>query len=235
MGLLSKANSLEQPVISNGLAFSNLIKNNNLSYLILFKKNNDYSIENSFGLDAKSIKLSLSTLDFWNGICPSSNEIYNFSKSDNTIAPLLQFFSSDITEKLSKISLIKLPNGNIFLVCNSQISDDLKNDFSLYDESKLQNELSSLTQADNYIHFSIDCSALKNIYTDFYNSVINEIYNRLLCSYFKDIYISKENDILRFAINKQECNNSSILIKHILANLSEVLENNTNSIIIKAE
>lgn len=235
MGLLSKANLLEKPTISNGLAFSNLIKNNNLSYLILFQKNNEYSVINSFGLDAKSIQLSLSTQDFWNGLCPSSNEIYTFSKSENTIGPFLQFFSSEIIDKLSKISLVKLPNENIFLVCNSQISDELKNELLMFDENVLQNELSSLPQTENYLNFSLDCTSLQNVYNNFYASVVNEIYNRLLCSYFKDIYITKDTNILKFAINKQECNNPSVLIKHILANLTEVLEDNINLITIKAE
>ena len=41
MGLLSKANSLEQPVISNGLAFSNLITKYSINFFALFEKQDE--------------------------------------------------------------------------------------------------------------------------------------------------------------------------------------------------
>ena len=102
MGLLSKANLVD---LNTRLAFSDFIINNNIKFFAIFEKlNQDYLIKNSLGFDGNSIFESISTVDFWNGICKENKSIYNFNSLEST-NPLLQFFSIKIKDDIKSVSV----------------------------------------------------------------------------------------------------------------------------------
>ena len=91
MGLLTKANTLDK---EKGMAFSDFVKKYKLKFCAVFEKNdNNFLIKNSIGFDGVSILSSLSTQDYWNGICSNFNELNIFSDDNRTLFPLLQLFS----------------------------------------------------------------------------------------------------------------------------------------------
>ena len=92
MGLLSRANTLDELKNNPGLAFSDFINKHSLKICALLeKKANNYIVTNFIGFYAESIISATSTVDFWDGICKEAGKVYYFKDTDKT--QLLQLFS----------------------------------------------------------------------------------------------------------------------------------------------
>lgn len=127
-GLLQKANLLQ----SEGLAFFDFITKHKIKYCAFFKRFSlHYAITNSFGLDAGTIINSLSTVDFWNGTIPCSNQVYKSSNQDGSINSFLQLFSSELKEQIKTLSIIKLEDNSIFIIANTDLSADIISDVKI--------------------------------------------------------------------------------------------------------
>ena len=115
VGLLKK--SLGMAGNENRLDFFEFIHKYKLSLCAVFNsQNNEYCVEHSTGLDAKSICLSVSTADFWNGIQ---------DKQDDNSLPFYQFFSDKLKDNIKNVKCYKTPNGKILLYrCDSKPAED---------------------------------------------------------------------------------------------------------------
>lgn len=131
-GLLQKASFL----LNQKLAFCNFVLRNNISNCAVFSLSDQGCyIINSFGLDAKTILLSPSTLSFWKGTIEQENKIYNYSQEDNNLTQFLQFFSGDLKDKITSLSICKSSEQNILMLINSEINYSILQDYSSLDLS----------------------------------------------------------------------------------------------------
>ena len=88
--------------ITQGLAFSDFINKHSLkSCAVLDQNNSYYYVKHSIGFDALSIISSVSTADFWDGICRESQTVYTFS--EKSLSPLLQLFSENLKYNLQEL------------------------------------------------------------------------------------------------------------------------------------
>lgn len=232
MGLLSKASGIN---LSKKLAFNDFIVSHNLKTAAIFNnENNSFIIKNSIGFDIKSIINSKSTLDFWNGICTQKNKVYNFSKEDNSINSLLQFFSFSMNEKIENISLYHSNEDSILMVINNIIDSSIITDFlNINLESEFKYNLPSSIENDSLIYlyelnFSDSLSDYDLIFKD---SIKNEIFNRFSNFYFSNsCSIDWNNNLIRVFKFAPEDFDSELLIKHIKLNINEIDENLSSKI-----
>lgn len=236
-GLLKKANLLTQ---EKGLAFSDFLKKYNDSVFAIFSKiDNFYFITNSIGFDGLSILSSYSTKDFWNGLIPNKNKIYNFDDDENSLNKLLQFFSFEMKDKISSISVYST-DTKIFMLCNIPLTNEFIHDISFinddnsFDISNINNSFVSEYEVNKY---SIDYSEAVESYAmqktenkpdlceHLKNALFNEISNRLVLFFNSPNYSARVNETINnfiiFSKNKYEDN---LLLNHIILNLKDVIE-----------
>lgn len=242
MGLLSKANLLGQ---TKSLAFSYLINKYNLKLFSIFENcEGNYFISNSLGFDGTSILNSVSTNDFWNGICKESEKIYTFTASDSA-NPLLQFFSFKIKDLIESVSVVKI-NNSIIMICNNSITNTFIDDYKKVSFNELDKNINSLnsliTQKSLLYKLSINfeeaidtylATKLKNkdLYSELWNSVSNELINRITYLYNNENASLKiSNSVLKTIFICDTHTSKEILINHLILNLKEVLENSAEII-----
>ena len=113
VGLLKKSLSVSQ---NDKLDFFEFIQKYNISLCSLLKLHKGfYNINKSFGFDGKSICLSHSTQDFWDGTIKEKNNLYTYKSNTTEILPFYQFFSEQLKEKIELIHIYKLEDNSIFL------------------------------------------------------------------------------------------------------------------------
>ncbi|MCR5765117.1 MAG: hypothetical protein K6G09_03965 [Treponema sp.] len=128
VGLLKKS-----LIVSNedGLDFFEFIEKYKLSHCALFtKKDNNYLAEFSFGFDGASICQSFSTVDFWEGVLHSEDQILFFNKQ-NELLPFYQFFSDELKVIIKSICIYKTKASSILLILNypqDKVSTGFSND-----------------------------------------------------------------------------------------------------------
>lgn len=128
VGLLKKS-----LIVSNedGLDFFEFIEKYKLSHCALFtKKDNNYLAEYSFGFDGASICHSFSTVDFWEGVLHSEDQILFFNKQ-NELLPFYQFFSDELKVIIKSICIYKTKASSILLILNypqDKVSTGFSND-----------------------------------------------------------------------------------------------------------
>lgn len=234
MGLLLKASELD---LSKKLAFTDFINSFDLKLCAIFtKKDNIFFIQNSVGFDGISIISSISTLDFWNGICPVLNKTYDFSRSQKNISPLLQFFSFSLTDNINSISIIKITDDSIFMLCNKQISQEMKNQlFYLSDfQQKINFENLLNIQLKNLVAFNyeIDLSESLNSFLQinncknnfFFNSIMNEIFNRFFCFYSKGLSVKINENKINVVFLAKDNFSQELVLNHLIFELKQVLD-----------
>lgn len=244
MGLLSKASTLDTNI--PGLAFSDFINKNSLKFCALLEKNNiNYFVKNSLGFDAHSILSSVSTVDFWNGICPESRRIYNFSDSDNS--PFLQLFSERLKEKVKEISVYKNSKAQI-IICQDKLSDNAAKDLETIDDSDHHNNeqtLNSLIKDGSVVSlFTIDflkaaeaffesCNNSQADKEDFIKALTNEVANRFSCMYnITDSTTKAGRACIKTVLITGKAFSVELIKHHLLLNLKEVLEEQSRLISI---
>lgn len=195
MGLLSKASEF---TVKPSLAFSNFIISHNIKTFAKFElKNKFYSITNSVGLDGSTLLSSQSTADFWEGICPENDKIYKFTNDNKSLNPMLQFFSFELMEQITFISLYK-HNNVIYMICDKDFNKEITD------------ELDKLNFDDDYI----DLNIIKNLFNQnqkllMYNVNFSEAISNYLSKKVKDI---KEKESLKPILFNELANNFSCYI-----------------------
>ncbi|WP_027727426.1 hypothetical protein [Treponema sp. C6A8] len=123
-GLLHKIENLQ--ISRNEQSFLNFIQNNKIEiFAELFYYSDFFFCKNSYGLDGETILLSDSTKTFWDGLTPVLGKIYNFSSSDFSLNQILQFFSSELEERITSVSICRLAEDRIILLCNKNLTEKL--------------------------------------------------------------------------------------------------------------
>lgn len=247
MGLLSKAetidfaelNSAKQNSIIKKISFSEFICKNKITSCALFENIDDkYFITNSVGFDANTIISSESTKDFWNGLC-SENSVKNFSKKENTISPLLQFFSFTMSENLESISVFKTAN-KVLIVCNKEITAEMKNQFLQIENNFSKPECENLSSLINSKSKCLNCTINfeeaidsflssnvkdKNVSAIFKKSLFNEFANRIIGYTNIDAVKVFEDDSYKVKAIFVTKNDTpfQLLMTHLIMNLREVI------------
>ncbi len=250
MGLLDKASNIvlneNKPAFHNKITFLEFVNKHNIKTCATFSRKNDFFyINNSIGFDGLSILSSYSTNTFWNGIIPSENKFYTFKTSDNSLLSVLQFFSFQLKENVTSVHCLR-NNDSILFICkdNSNVlenEESLLNDFNnielssknkitkdrfikdkdvLVSKYSINIEESVTTFVKSKLKTHLDISDL------FISAISNELMNRFEL-FFASPSIFKRNDefsasLLLFFKNKLSF---ITLLNHLVANLSEVIEN----------
>ena len=239
MGLLSRASTLDSEPELPGLAFSDFINRYSLKFCaVLESKDSDYFIQNSIGFDARSIISSISTADFWKGICPEKSKLYTFKGTDTS--PLLQLFSFALKDFVKEISVYKNSSSKI-LICSGILSDKACEDFErVTNEEHIPDVLTLnpfVKDGSVVLLFKLNLSdAVRTFYEEeyitssddseyFYNAVTNEITNRLSCIYnLPDSTVKAGTNTIKTVLVTDKTYSPALIKHHIILNLKEVLE-----------
>lgn len=241
IGLLQKANLLSK---KQGLAFCDFALENNIHFFAKFSlRGNFFYISNSYGLDFASILSSKSTVDFWNGIAPVKNRFYNFSKEENNIIPLYQFFSFKLKDFINSIQILRETNS-IFMICNSQLSDDKITELvSLTDNYKSPViDINNISQEIVLSKFEISIdSVIKNYLSEknkdsttitlFTESLRLSLANQLYFNFIKNGYFSfNQNGNIKVIFKTKNPINPQLIKKHIQVTLSKFADSSSSFI-----
>ncbi len=238
MGLLSRANTLDELKSNPGLSFSDFIIKHQLKICALLeKKAADYIVTNSIGFDASSILSATSTADYWDGICKTPGQIYNFSGSEKT--QFLQLFSFGLKDCIEEISVYKNKAFQI-LIYSGKLTDSIVKDFEAINSKPHQNNINKLNplikKNSVLLLLKLDFSeAIKSFYekvkpsnydlSAFQKTLMNEFYNRFTCRYnICDTSLLLNNECLKtvFITNKEY--SVELISHHIKLNLKEVFD-----------
>lgn len=228
-GLLDSVSHLN---LTSSLTHIELIKKYSINYFCKLEANDRYFITNSINFDPKSILLSYSTVDFWNGISPIENKLYSFSITDNSILSLFQLFSFELKDQIKHILVLR-QNNCVFLCCFNNLfsgnTSALQKDLSRVSfETTISNSISN----DNYKLLKININSVlnstleNNIRNKFYlkklfsNALYNEILNRFLL-YFSLVNIQETNI---FEVGVPQNISTDLIIKHLNFNFSDFIE-----------
>jgi len=240
MGLLSRANTLDELKSNPGMAFSDFINKHSLKICTLLeKKASNYFVTNSIGFDAESILTATSTSDFWDGICKDYGQIYSFKDSEKT--KLLQLFSFNLKDNFQVISVYKNKASQI-LISSEIITNEAAKDFETISNKEHENNylnLNPLIKENSVVLLlKIDFSEAVKAYilsaqdkiTEpelFNKSVINELYNRFSCRYnISDTTVKTSQFKLKTVIITNKEYSIELISHHIILNLKEVLQDN---------
>ena len=240
MGLLSRVSNLDKNQTNPGLAFSDFILKYSLKACALLERNNtEYFIRQSIGFDALSILSSISTCDFWNGICPAVNHIYKFS--GNEISPLLQLFSINLKDEVKELYVYKNSSSKI-LISLTEISKEASEAFeNINNEIHEVNVLAlnpQIKENSCVLKFMLELSESiegflasefksNDNYTElFKDSILDEIYNRFISFYnTPDSSIKSKNNIIKTVFITGKAYSVELITNHLIINLKEVLGN----------
>ena len=130
----------------------------NLKICALLKsQNGTYRITDCIGLDGKSICLSTSTADFWNGTIESQDKLYTFGNNDDARA-FCQFFTPDSFSLFKTINIIRTKNNSIFFICNAELdfNSDLISDLEAVENTETSFETNNNSNLANSYSYKID-------------------------------------------------------------------------------
>ena len=238
MGLLSRASNLDETQIIPGLAFSDFTFKYSLKACVMLEqKDTEYCIKQSIGFDALSIISSISTVDFWKGICPVSKQIYKFTGAE--ISPLLQLFSINLKDEVKEIYIYKNNESKILLSLTA-ISEEAADAFEGINNEIHKVDVTALNpqikESSSVLKFMLELSEaiesfltseLKSnkVYFDLIEeSILNEIYNRFVCFYnTPDSSVKSKNNIIKTVFITGKAYSVELIINHLIINLKEVL------------
>ena len=245
MGLLSRASTLDETEIKQGLAFSDFILKYSLKSSAMLEQNDMYYIiSQSIDFDAYSIISSNSTCDFWNGICKENNKIYKFSGND--VSPLLQLFSSKMKEEIKEVYIYRNSDSKILLSLN-EISESAAQDFENITSDNHSINIFSLNpqikENTAVIKLMIDFSEaiesflqseLKtndSIFEKAKLAIFNEIYNRFVCFYnLPDATVKADKLLIKTVFITGKAYSVELITNHFIFNLRDLLGNNAELI-----
>lgn len=236
-GLLNKANLLSQQK-DKGLAFSNFIqKYSKKVFAILSKQNNFYFAENSHGFDGDSLFASYSTLDFWDGIIPEQNKVFDFTQNDNSLNTVVQLFSFNMKNDVNSVSIYST-GEKILILFNGTISDGFIRDFKQINYSCDSFDFNSINQsylekysAEKYTVKYTD--AVNNFITEknkpelsnlLSNALYNEIAGMFICNFHSpNCTVRTKNNDSKIVIFAEEKMEEELLQTHIQLSMKDII------------
>lgn len=240
MGLLSRASNLDENSIIPGLAFSDFITKHSLKVCAMLEKNNtNYCIKHSIGFDALSILSASSTIDFWEGICKNTSQIYSFSGLK--LAPLLQLFSENLKYDIKELYVYKNTSSQILISLN-EVTNDIAADFENINEElhsvNIQQLNPQIKENSFILKFMLNFSeAIESFlsanekhssfnFEEIEKVISNEIYNRFVCYYNSpDATIADGKNALKSIFITGKAFSVELIVNHLIINLKEVLGN----------
>ena len=226
MGLLSRASTLDETEIKQGLAFSDFILKYSLKSSAMLEQNDMYYIiTQSIDFDAYSIISSNSTCDFWNGICKENKKIYKFS--GNEVSPLLQLFSSNMKEKIEEVYIYRNSDSKILLSLN-EISESATQDFE-----NITSDIHSINIFSEAIESFLQSELKTNnsIFEKAKLAIFNEIYNRFVCFYnLPDATVKADKLLIKTVFITGKAYSVELITNHFIFNLRDLLGNNAELI-----
>ena len=242
-GLLHKI-ELMSKINNNRHSFFDFIKSNRIEIFAEFYFYSDlFFCKQSYGLDGSSILLSNSTKSFWDGLTPVLGKIYNFSKEDNSLTPLLQFFSFEIKEKIKTISICRTSEDSLIFICNKPLTTLLVQSFESINSKNysdiqsnfaggIKNYMLSLDFSESLEDYkNINLPANNDVEDLFENALLKELFNRLTFYFQSPSAVTKSS---KAAANVIFATKSvfvpELLHKHLISILKDVLEDSSDLI-----
>ena len=237
MGFLQKAQERKAELESKSLntsacpSFSELIKSNNLSRVILLSRINQvYVIAESFGLDGDSICNCWATSDYWEATINTKNTWLSISKNDSLFQSFNQFFSDSIITEINTINIF-YSDDFILLICNSENYDGLEEKFGSLINKNDSAENSSDENIQTNICLDLEeavsaFTASKNSnYIDSFTSCILKEAHYKLCEIFNAevLYKDASSPKKKFNYALNEDFPVELFMKHIIVNLSFII------------
>lgn len=249
IGLLKKIIFLNE---KQTLDFFDFVHKYQLTLCSIFElENNFFKITNCFGFDSESILQSISTKDFWYGILPEQNTIYNFSKTDNSLNPFFQFFSENLLDKISqiiifrnddKILLFSANNLEIFNDESTIFSDFLKlNIFHLdllYSPFEKVNQNNCITYSIKFEKAILDFINNKKIDESLIHNFKKVIFNNIfyfLNNSFDNKIIETNDFVIKIYLNKDESVPKELILQHLKISFEEILLSSSKYIEIDSQ
>ena len=247
MGLLSRASNLDEKIPD--LAFTDFILKHSLKFCALLEADNsNYYVSSSVGFDVNSIFTSISTVDFWKGICKETSKIYIYEGSE--LNPLLQLFSFYLKDNIKKLFVYKNSASRI-LICQDQLTKEITDDFENINSGRHNPDFLQLNplikenstvlllkldfnnSIDNFINSEIKDKIIET--ESFKNACLNEIYNRFTCFYNSpDATVLFDNNILKTIIVADKAYSMELIKNHLLLNLKDILKESTKLVQIES-
>ena len=244
----------------NRLDFFDYVNKYNLSQCAILRLHNGFfQISSCYGFDCNSIIKSISTVDFWNGLIPEKNTPRLFSRKDNSIQPLYQFFSDNLIDTIDSIILYRSQDDVILFSSSDSIENliddkDFFNNFSsldtfdfkfafsdddvFYDNSSLEHVNKSNTYIINLfdsIKSFIDNQNISDNQKLYFGQVIfyNVFYTLKKC--FPKNLIDAENYSIKLHMTVRNSIPIKMLEQHLKLTLNDILYNCSSKIQIKFE
>ena len=199
VGLMKKVLTVSQ---NDKLDFFEFIRKYNLSLCALLKPSDGfYSIYKSFGFDGKSICLSYSTQDFWNGTITQKNNLYTYKAESSQILPFYQFFSKQLKDTIELLHLYKFDDDSI-VVCSTARTFTIPETFifdlqNIYFENDSFADFKRPEQSFNYnidLSEALESFVLSNSKTNglIIEAISNQIYFNLFQYFTGPSFIEKQ-------------------------------------------
>ena len=241
VGLLKKSLTVSH---NDKLDFFEFIIKYNLSLAAILRPNeNFYSIYKSYGFDGKSICLSYSSKDFWDGSLLLKNTLYTFKAGTSEILPYYQFFSEEIKDSIELIHLFKMDDNSIFLFTTDNSYTIPKSFvFDLINLDLEKNSFDSLIKpqlADNVFIYDIDLSealesfVLSNSRTnkDIIQAISNQLYVNLVQYFPQPDFLEKISaGKFKLYFSNPEKLPLELFANHLRIQIKETLENHSELI-----
>lgn len=244
VGLLKKSLMASQ---YDKLDFFEFIQKYNFSLCSYLKPhNNFYCITKSFGFDGKSICLSYSTKDFWDGTIKEKNNLYTFEAPGTDILPFYQFFSEKLKDKIERIHIFKFDDDSIFVLITDKaftvpqtlIYDLQHTDFDTVNKNIEASQEQSATSFNYEINLSEAVESFVFSNSKDNKMLINAISEQIfinLCLYFPkpNIVTKKAVGIYNVVIYSSQSVPIELFTAHLQNQIKFVLDNHSELISIE--
>ena len=149
-GLLARA---QKSVNSSYSTFQQWAKSNGFEHCGVFTLvHGMYVISHAYGIDSQTVANSVSSKDFWSGTLNGDDDVYNYSKDDQSFYDFLQFFSFDIKNEICHISFVRFNHADekaILMVFNMDSSKKINISLSDTNTLNLSNRAKNLSLSKN--------------------------------------------------------------------------------------
>lgn len=160
MGLLSRISAGIETPAEIPLSFFDLANKYSLPHVCVFRKSGNFFVASaSKGLDGDTILQSLSTSDFWGGTV-TDNTWSTFSREDNNLNTILQFFSEKMKSEINFAQVFKNGNRILLLAFNDAPLDytlltTISQEFIKSDEFVKKTYKSENSESTVNVHFNV--------------------------------------------------------------------------------
>lgn len=251
MGLLQKTLQISD---KKEISVSNLFGDGILFYALFEKFENHFFITNSIGLDSKSILLSFSTSDFWEGSIKKRDCWNYFTEEDNSISQFFQFFSIQLKDNIKSIAVFFSSENKIFITAGEKKLENLSDSFaeqieSVFNKIKFSLKNPALLVPQNSFSYKItietkeyiDSIILQNL-TDktqieqFNESLSNELSNRFYVFFNSpNCCFQKNNNNFKIILFCKNQIKKELIHNHLINRLKDFADENSTLLKIELE